>query len=322
MQCAFDTPVCADGYRWWYLDALSDCGQHGLTMIAFLGSVFSPYYAWARKRTPGFTPPENYCAINVALYQKNAPKWALTERGQHQMRRGEREFHVGPSSLMWKTDGLHIAINERCAPFPWKLNGSILVEGNFREDFQYELDAYEHHQWGPIAAVARVSLDLQNPKVNWSGNAYFDSNAGSVPLEQDFISWDWSRVVSPTGDTDVWYDIDRRDGGKTLLGERFYGSGAVRSLLSLPPYPLARAPLATGPIWRVPRTTRLPIEETRIIQTLEDTPFYTRSMIATHREGMKCEGVHESLDLNRFSSRWVQTLLPFRMPRITRPGLW
>ena len=44
----FDTPVPDGGYAWWYLDALSDDGRHGLTVIAFIGSVFSPYYAWAR----------------------------------------------------------------------------------------------------------------------------------------------------------------------------------------------------------------------------------------------------------------------------------
>ena len=40
----FDAPVPAGGYSWWYVDALSDDGRHGLTIIAFLGSVFSPYY--------------------------------------------------------------------------------------------------------------------------------------------------------------------------------------------------------------------------------------------------------------------------------------
>lgn len=322
MHCSFDTPVTPDGYRWWYLDAVSDCGQHGLTLIAFVGSVFSPYYAWARKRTPGNTPAEDYCAINVALYQKNSPRWALTERGKAQLKRSEQEFHVGPSSLRWRSDGLHIAIQERCAPFPFKLSGHILVQGAFREDLQYPLDPHARHYWGPIAPVARVTLDLTHPKVHWSGTAYFDSNAGLVPLEQDFKSWDWSRVVTAQGNTDVWYDIDRRDGGTTLLGERFYATGDVSSLIGVDGYPLNRKPLPTGPIWRVPRTTRLPNEATRIERTLEDTPFYTRSMIHSAREGIACEGVHESLDLDRFSSRWVQTLLPFRMPRITRAGLW
>ncbi|MGB5835339.1 MAG: hypothetical protein WBG92_25590, partial [Thiohalocapsa sp.] len=38
------------GYAWWYVDALSDDGEHGLTLIAFIGSVFSPYYFSGRRR--------------------------------------------------------------------------------------------------------------------------------------------------------------------------------------------------------------------------------------------------------------------------------
>ena len=39
---AFDAPVQPGGYAWWYVDALSDDGCHGLTIIAFVGSVFRP----------------------------------------------------------------------------------------------------------------------------------------------------------------------------------------------------------------------------------------------------------------------------------------
>lgn len=39
----FDAAVPSGGYRWWYLDGLSDDGRHGLTIIGFAGSVFSPY---------------------------------------------------------------------------------------------------------------------------------------------------------------------------------------------------------------------------------------------------------------------------------------
>ncbi|MFM7611740.1 MAG: hypothetical protein ACKO9A_23080, partial [Alphaproteobacteria bacterium] len=45
----FTLPVATRGYRWWYLDALSDDGAHGITIIAFLGTVFSPWYAFARR---------------------------------------------------------------------------------------------------------------------------------------------------------------------------------------------------------------------------------------------------------------------------------
>jgi carotenoid 1,2-hydratase len=34
--------------------------------------------------------------------------------------------------------------------------------------------------------------------------------------------------------------------------------------------------------------------------------------------GEEVNAVHESLSLDRFRTRWVQTLLPFRMPRRAR----
>ena len=35
-QPAFDVPVADSGYRWWYLDGLSEDGLYGLTLIAFM----------------------------------------------------------------------------------------------------------------------------------------------------------------------------------------------------------------------------------------------------------------------------------------------
>ena len=40
----FAQPVPDSGYRWWYVDGFSECGRFGVTVIAFIGSVFSPYY--------------------------------------------------------------------------------------------------------------------------------------------------------------------------------------------------------------------------------------------------------------------------------------
>ena len=58
----FSVAVSPSGYRWWYRDGLSADGQRGLTVIAFVGSVFSPYYARARRRQ-GAVKPERFCAI-------------------------------------------------------------------------------------------------------------------------------------------------------------------------------------------------------------------------------------------------------------------
>jgi carotenoid 1,2-hydratase len=53
----------------------------------------------------------------------------------------------------------------------------------------------------------------------------------------------------------------------------------------------------------------------RIVRTLEDAPFYSRSLLDTRLLGSSAPAIHESLDLDRFRARWVQCLLPFRMPR-------
>lgn len=310
MERAFDIAVGANGYRWWYLDALSDDGRHGITLIAFIGSVFSPYYAGARRRAPAAA--ENHCAINVALYQADQPRWALTERGAQQLHRTSTRLAIGPSSLEWTPAGLRIVIDERCAPFPRRLRGEILLEGPFYDHHSFALDGQGRHQWGPIAPSTRLHLALDHPRVNWSGHAYFDSNAGSAPLEQDFQRWDWSRATLADGSTAVFYDVDRRDGDHTLLGLRFTPDGGA-----LPMVVGGRSALP-GTLWRVERMTRLPASSTRVARTLEDTPFYARSLLDTRMGGAACQAMHESLNLDRFAQRWVQTLLPFRMPRITR----
>ena len=52
-----------------------------------------------------------------------------------------------------------------------------------------------------------------------------------------------------------------------------------------------------------------------MLHTLEDTPFYARSMISTHWNGDAVTAMHESLDMDRFNQAWVRRLLPFRMGR-------
>ena len=39
----FSIAVADRGYAWWYIDAWSDCGQHGLTIIAMLGCEFQTH---------------------------------------------------------------------------------------------------------------------------------------------------------------------------------------------------------------------------------------------------------------------------------------
>ncbi len=77
----FERDVPPGGYAWWYLDALSDDGEEAITLIAFVGSVFSPYYAWS-----GRADPLDHTALNVALYARRGGRWTLTERGRGDLR--------------------------------------------------------------------------------------------------------------------------------------------------------------------------------------------------------------------------------------------
>jgi carotenoid 1,2-hydratase len=51
------------------------------------------------------------------------------------------------------------------------------------------------------------------------------------------------------------------------------------------------------------------------MQTLEDTPFYVRSQIASSLLGEEVVSIHETLDVPRVVSLPVRLMLPWRMPR-------
>jgi carotenoid 1,2-hydratase len=93
---------------------------------------------------------------------------------------------------------------------------------------------------------------------------------------------------------------------------RFDNAGGV-----IPFIPPAIAALPSTK-WRMARSTRAETATT-IRQTLEDTPFYARSVLSTQLLGTPVTAMHESLSLRRFSSSIVQAMLPFRMPR---RGAW
>jgi carotenoid 1,2-hydratase len=80
-------------------------------------------------------------------------------------------------------------------------------------------------------------------------------------------------------------------------------------------------PLAALPStrWKVARATPCDAgARPRALATLEDAPFYARSVVETTIEGESMQAMHESLALDRFQAAWVRALLPFRMPRRTR----
>lgn len=275
-------------------------------MIAFIGSVFSPYYAVARGL--GRDDPHNHCALNVALYGPVKKHWTLTERTRADLHRDSRSIRIGPSGLDWDGEVLTISINEITVPLPSRVIGTVRVRPHALSRQAFALDTLGRHHWHPVAPCAQIEVTMQRPALQWTGHAYVDCNFGDEPLEAAFREWDWTRMQLGES-TGVLYDITPRHSAPLSLALRFDPDGAIEAF-----DPPPRADLPTT-LWRVHRHARSDDGAPRLIKTLEDTPFYARSLVSATVLGNRTIGVHESLSLRRVANPIVRAMLPFRMPR-------
>ncbi len=303
----FERAVPRGGYAWWYIDALSSDERFGITLIAMLGSVFSPYYFQARQYEP--TNPLDHSALNVALYGACGHRWSLTERRCGTVRRSATALTIGPNRIAWHGGALHVAIDELTAPWRTRIRGAVRIKPTAIATASYALDHDRQHHWRPIAPTCAVEVALDAPALSWRGRGYLDCNWGAAPLDAAFQGWQWSRLAAGE-DTLVTYDVARRAGDSYQLALAF-GPDAMPRPFEAP------APVALpNSRWQVARQLRADATSTPSVRaTLEDTPFYSRSMVATQLLGRPALGMHESLSLARFERPWVQRLLPVRMRR-------
>lgn len=248
------------------------------------------------------------------MYGRGGYRWSMTERGRRDLGRSADHLTIGPSSVRWSGGNLEIDINEICVPIPRALRGRVVVTPASAPSEPFALDAARRHIWQPIAPIARVVVEMDAPKLSWSGQAYVDSNLGSEPLEAAFRSWDWSRTIERDR-THIFYDIVARDGSVLSLAPVFGGA------------PRADAPQVKLPgqvelkpsLWRVPRKVRSESPNaTAVLEAWEDGPFYARTLVSTQLGSEPVRAVHETVSLSRFSQPVVKAMLPFRMPRRTR----
>jgi carotenoid 1,2-hydratase len=279
---------------------------HGITLIAFIGSVFSPWYRFAR-RGGRAADPQNHVCMNVALYGGSGKRWAMTERGAGALRRDADTLQIGPSSLHWDGTVLTADILETTVPMPGRIRGRIKVHPQALATHEVFLDGAGLHRWSPIAPGARVEVDMVQPALRWQGTAYLDTNSGDTPLEEAFVGWDWSRAKAGGG-TAVLYHGLRRNTERFSVALRYDASGDVQDFDAPPEVALPRT------FWRMPRVTRSE-RGAEALQVLEDAPFYSRSVLRSHLFGESVIAVHESLLLDRFVSPLVQFMLPFKAPR-------
>ena len=203
-----------------------------------------------------------------------------------------------------------IDVDELTVPIPRRLRGSIVVTPTTTTNgTSLALDDAGRHRWRPIAPQARVTVEMDQPGVQWRGTAYFDTNSGDEPLEKAFKAWNWSRAHTSNG-TVITYDVTPRNGARRSLGRCFDADGRM----TVADFPPTRDLPSTH--WRVARATRCdPGASPIVLRTLEDTPFYSRSIVETCIDGEKLTALHESLSLDRVANPIIRCMLPFRMPR-------
>ena len=278
----------------------------------FVGSVFSPFYAAALGKGEG-AHPEDYCAVNVAVYGANERRWAFSEHRRAGVERREQRLEMGRSRARWEDGELVVEVDERAAAY-WsrrRVRGTIRVAYRASPRVSFAIDPDGRHRWWPIAPVATASVQMDEPRLCFSGSAYLDSNFGVEPLADGFVRWDWSRAEGRDGQTTVLYDAVPRRGAAYERAMVFDADGSWR---------YADAALQTQPLgrgfWGVSRATRTDAGgRARVLRAFEDAPFYTRELIETTLDGRRVHAVHESIDLDRWRKPVVRAMLPFRIRR-------
>ena len=235
----------------------------------------------------------------------------MTERSRASVQRSRRELAVGPSRVSWQDDSLLIEIDEISVPIPRRVRGRLRVRPEALCSFVAPLDDAGRHRWGPIAPCSRIEVEFEQPALRWQGHAYLDSNEGDEPIDGPFVEWDWSRGLLADGSAAVIYDVRQKRGADRVIAQRFMPDGGSSPFEPPPRQALPRT------AWRIGRTMRSDTAvPARVTQTLEDTPFYVRSVLSSGLFGERVTSVHETLNVSRLVSAPVQWMLPWRMPRV------
>lgn len=296
---------------WWYIDGTSEDGKNAISIIIFVGSVFSPYYLRERKLNPSGADPNNFCSFNVAIYSKKNKIWTMTEFSEKHTSRTDSSYNVGNSQIRWNGSEVEILIDEISTPIPRKIKGKVKLSSDKFFLYSTWLDDSKKHRWGPIAPSAKIEVDFPDLGINWSGHGYMDSNEGDEPLENPFFGWNWARTTLEDGSALVFYDIKQKVGRERVLPLRFFLNGDVKRI---PPPPREDLP---DTAWFITRFMRAePARPAHIVRSLEDTPFYSRCLLSVGLLGDRHLVLHETLNLKRFSKSLTQLMLPWRMPRV------
>ncbi len=237
----------------------------------------------------------------------------MTDRGRDALGRSREALTIGPSSMRWDGTRLTIDIDEVSSlPLVSRMRGRIVLTPTAVTSVELALTPDGAHIWRPFAPTADIAVELEAPGWQWSGHGYLDANFGLRALETDFSYWTWGRFPTEDGSL-CFYDARRRDGTALAAATAFGRDGGARPVDAPPAANMART------AWRLRREARAdPGTVPRQVRPMLDAPFYSRSVVRTQIDGRALTGVHEALDLDRFSSPWLKPMLAMRVPRRRR----
>ena len=191
--------------------------RYGLTIIAFIGSVFSPYYAWrGRRDRPRIIAP--------STSRSTASARALGDdraRARPVLRGLADRFDRPERDALGRRGRLKFDIDEISAPWPRRLRGRVRVEAGGNKPASLQARAEGGHIWRPIAPRARVAVRSSEPEHQVERKRLFRlailatsrSEAGFPTL--DLVSCAAARRRG------VFYDAERRREGPLHLSLEF-----------------------------------------------------------------------------------------------------
>ena len=303
----FNLDVPPNGYAWWYIDGIEPNSGQAVSIIAFIGSVFSPWYKWSGRKQP-----QNNVCLNVATYGKKS-RFTMTDSRRSALIQAAHKLTIGPSSLTWDSSNreLIVQINEVSSlPLISRLKGTIKLKPSGVTNVELPLTKEGTHIWRPFAPTAEIEVNLNKPEWQWKGHGYFDANFGTRALEQDFDYWTWGRFPLKKG-TSCFYDLELRNKEKYQFEYHFDSDGTAKNMTSAP-----KNLKFSSSLWGIKRQTRCDSQsEPKQEKSLLDAPFYNRAAVSTTIKGKKTIGVFEALDLRRFRNPLLMFMLAVRVPR-------
>lgn len=293
---------------------MSDDGSLAIVIIAMQGNPFSPTYYRARRR--GLASPYDFSSMHVAVYDLRGKKpkkiWALETQPIDPRSRTPTRLAIGSSAIRWERDRLVVDLDERTTPAPkynpfrQPVRGRVVLHPEAMPELALQLDERGQHLWWPVAPLARIEVDLPKPGVRFSGHGYHDVNAGELPLEDSFDTWSWMRAR--VGDAArLTYDVRCASGARRAHALEVTAGGS-KPLEDTRRVPLERA------AWGFAREALVDQRRgSRTVQSYEDGPFYTRSLVQTRIGGDEVLAMHETLAAHRLRRAWVRYCAAYRM---------